>query len=176
MSKIYRFPNNGYEIEVVRKDDVIASIENNIIDKEVAYEIINQLEIDAANMLSDGKWVGIPKFGNIRANPYGYKSMSAEQKEMIRNAKEVLPHDKYIMFRKETIIKNNERVKINRFFSYTLSMSINKNKTLYKKLRVTHGETWTNIYFYAMFNVKAISNDWLIFENDDESDATTDDR
>lgn len=175
MSKIYRFPNNGYEIEVVRKDDVIASIENNIIDKDVAYEIINQLEIDAANMLSDGKWVGIPKFGNIRANPYGYKSMSAEQKEMVRNAKEVLPRDKYIMFRKETIIKNNERVKINRFFSYTLSMSINKNKTLYKRLCMTKGETWTNIYFYAMFNVKAITNDWLMFESD-ESNAATNDR
>lgn len=175
MSKIYRFPNNGYEIEVVRKDDVIASIENNIIDKDVAYEIINQLEIDAATMLSDGKWVGIPKFGNIRANPFGYRAMTEEDKEKVRNAKEVLSHDKYVMFRKETIIKNNERVKINRFFNYTLSMSINRNKQLYKRLCVTRGEKWTNIYFYAMFNVKAITNDWLIFESDDESNTATDD-
>ena len=175
MSKVYTFANNGYEVEVVRKEDVIACIENNIVDKEVAYEIINQLEIDASNMLSSGKWVGIPKLGNIRANPFGYKAMSDKDKEMVKDAKNILPHDKYLMFRKETIIKNNERVKINRFFSYTLSMSITKNKALYKRLKLLRGETWTDIYFYAMFNAKAISNDWLIFE--EEHDTTkADDR
>ena len=170
MSKVYTFANEGYEVEVVRKDDVIASIENNIVDKEIAYEIINQLEIDASTMLSSGRWVGIPKIGNIRANPFGYKAMSAQDKALVADAKKVLPHDKYLMFRKQTIIKNNKRVKINRFFSYTLSMSIAKNKSLYKRFKLLRGEAWTNIYFYAMFNAKAVSNDWLIFE--EEHDRT----
>lgn len=166
MSKVYKFSNNGYEVEVVRREDVIECIENNIIDKEIAYEIINQLELDANNELSKGKWVGIPKIGSIRANPLSYKAMTDYQKDLIKDAKKLLDKDKYIMFRKQICIENKKRVQFNRYFNYILSISINRNKKLYKKICIEEGEKYADIYMYAVGNIKTISSEFLLMKEE----------
>ena len=49
-----------------KKQDILDCIDNNILDKEIALTLIEQLEIDAANFLKEGRWTGIHFIGNIR--------------------------------------------------------------------------------------------------------------
>ena len=67
----YRRYPKGNEVRVVRKADILKCIDENIIDKEIALEIVTQCEIDAANYLTNGKWTGIPYMGNIISNISG---------------------------------------------------------------------------------------------------------
>ena len=49
MSEQFKFPNGGYEVTVLRKQDILDCIDDNIIDKEIAK---NYSEIKA---LTDNK-------------------------------------------------------------------------------------------------------------------------
>lgn len=177
MSKTYKFATDGYDVEVVKKEDVLACIDNNILDKEIALELISQLEIDAGEALVQGKWVGFPKLGSFRLSPNQKYSFNESQKKIIADVKAVLPKDKYIMFRKQFAIENIEKRKINRVFNYILTISINRNKELYKKLCAEKGERWADIYMYSIRSIKAVSNNYLLLgEDNDEQDSTeTDD-
>ena len=82
MANILRFPR-GNDVVVCKKEDILATIDDNILDKELAYALIEELEITADKFLSEGKWVGIPFLGNIRKNKYREKLHSKETKELI---------------------------------------------------------------------------------------------
>ena len=66
MADTYKFPGGGYDVTVFKKQDVLDCIDKNILDKDVALAFIEQLEVDAANFLKEGRWTGIPFIGNIR--------------------------------------------------------------------------------------------------------------
>ena len=55
MTDTYKFPG-GNDVKVLRKEDIINTINCNIVDKEVALAIVKQCEIDAANFLRKGRW------------------------------------------------------------------------------------------------------------------------
>ena len=82
MSDIFKFPR-GYDVKILRKSDVIASINANIIDKDVALAIVKKCEIDAANFLREGRWAGIPYIGNIRIPKGREKFLSEETQEIL---------------------------------------------------------------------------------------------
>lgn len=173
MSQTYKFSKDGYDVEVVRKEDVLACIDNNIIDKDIALELISQLEIDAGEALAQGKWVSFPKLGSFRLSPNQRNSFNDAQKKLIEDAKAVLPKEKYIMFRKQFAIENIEKCRINRVFNYILTISINKNKELYKRLCAKKGTVWADIYMYSIRSVKAMSNSYLLMGEDNDEQATT---
>ena len=89
MSDIYKFPSGGYEVTVFKKQDILDCIDNNILDKEIALTLIEQLEIDAANFLKEGRWTGIPFIGNIRVPKLRQLQESPEQQALIEEAKAI---------------------------------------------------------------------------------------
>ena len=62
-----KFPR-GYDVTIVRKEDVLEAIDDNIIDKEIALDLIKQLELDASNFIKEGRWTSLPFIGTIRYN------------------------------------------------------------------------------------------------------------
>lgn len=54
-----KFPR-GYDVTIVRKEDVLEAIDDNIIDKEIALDLIKQLELDASNFIKEGRWTSLP--------------------------------------------------------------------------------------------------------------------
>lgn len=66
MADVFRFPNDGYDVTIVKKQDILDCIDENIIDKEVALSIVEHCEKTAAEFISSGRWTGIPFIGNIR--------------------------------------------------------------------------------------------------------------
>ena len=165
MADVYRFPNGGYEVTVCKKQDILDCIDKNITDKEVLLDIIKQCELDAANFIKTGRWTGIPFMGNIRINRYKQLIKSEEQQQLISEARDILDHDQYVMFRKQLSRDNANKIKSQRYFNYIVSVAINRNKQTYKKLCKDKGERYANIFLFATYHYTFIEAE--IIEEDE---------
>lgn len=163
MGDTYRFPG-GYTVKILKKQDILDCIDANIIDKEIALAIVEQCEIDAACFLKDGKWTGIPFIGNVRIPKHKQLEDSPEQQALIAEAKANLDVDKYVLFRSQLGKENNKHVKQERYYRYITSIAISNNRKLYKKLCKEKGELFAKIFLYASYNITAIENEYVIFD------------
>lgn len=161
MADTFKFPNDGYEVVVLRRQDILNCIDENIIDKEIALSIVEQCEVDAANFIKEGKWTGLPFIGNVRTSPVKKLEYSSEQQLLIKEAKEKLSKDDYVLFKTELRKENNKKVKQQRYYNYITSIAINNNKALYKKLCIEKGERYARIYLYASKHIVAIDNEFI---------------
>ena len=167
MADTYKFPGGGYDVTVFKKQDVLDCIDKNILDKDVALAFIEQLEVDAANFLKEGRWTGIPFIGNIRIPKLRQLEESPEQQALIAEAKENLDADKYILFRTQLGKENSKHIKQERYYRYITSIAISHNRRLYKKLCEEKGEYFARIYLYASYNITSLDNEYIIFDNDE---------
>ena len=167
MADTYKFPGGGYDVTVFKKQDVLDCIDKNILDKDVALAFIEQLEVDAANFLKEGRWTGIPFIGNIRIHKLRQLEESPEQQALIAEAKKNLDADKYILFRTQLGKENSKHIKQERYYRYITSIAISHNRRLYKKLCEEKGEYFGRIYLYASYNITSLDNEYIIFDNDE---------
>lgn len=159
MAEVFRFPDNGYDVTIIRKKDILDCIEANIIDKEIALAIVTQCELDASKYISEGKWAGIPFMGNFRV-PNSQKLLaSTEQQTLIEEAKENLTTEKYVMFRKQLNIDNSKRIKFNNYYNYTVNKQIDLHKKLYKALVKLKGKSYANVYVFSLGGIVAVENE-----------------
>lgn len=158
MEDTYKFPG-GNDVKVVRKQDIVNCINNNIVDKEVALAIVQQCEIDAANFLRQGRWVGIPFIGNIRANQVRKLEKSKDQQELIEAAYKSATPEQYLLFRRELAYNNDKRIKAQRYYNFVLAKAVSRNKDLFKKLCKEKGEAYTRIHFFLNQSIVAVSNE-----------------
>lgn len=160
-----KFPNNGFNIKVVAKEDILKTIDANIIDKDVAFEIIKNLELDAAKFIHQGRWTGIPFIGNIRvplARQY-YRQQEADN--LYNDAKEVLDRQDYIIFRKNVNYNNQLKAKAERCYKYITSMAIARNNKKYKHLKRYYSEVNAKLIMYFSYNVIAVENEYEEVDN-----------
>ena len=154
MADIFQFPRGGYEVEVLRKEDILNTIDDYIIDKEIALDIIKKCEQDAIDFLKQGEWVSIPFIGSIKI-PDTVKLMSDDKtKELLESAEEELDKQKYILFRRSLANDVGKRVKINRYQNYMTSKFVTNNKQLYKKLVKDFGEHIAKFLCYTLHNMQ----------------------
>lgn len=154
-----KFPNGGYDVKVLRKEDVIKCIDDNIIDKDIALTLIKRLEIDAATVVQQGGWAGIPHLGSLRIPLHKKLARTEESVELVKEAWNTLDKQRYILFRKDLAGEYKKREKNERFFKYCVSMMANKNKILYKELIDTKGLDWTNVFMYVCREFEPIGGD-----------------
>ena len=154
MANTFKFPNGGYDVTVLRKQDVLDCIDDNIIDKEVALAIVQQCEIDAANFLMSGRWTGIPYLGNIRIPKFRQILNSPETKALINDAKESLDADKYIVFRNNLAADISKHAKFERYFRYEVSKFVTRNIQIYRNTSKKHGD---NFAFVLMFTLREMT-------------------
>lgn len=159
MSEIRKFPHGGFDVTVLKKSDILNCIDDNIIDKDVAFAVIDQCERDAANFINEGKWTGIPYIGNIRVPKVKLMEREDEQKELIAEAKETLNKQQYVMFRKSLIVENAVKVKKHRLYNYITSMAVNANRNLYNKLCDKKGENFAKVFIYSCYKATPIITD-----------------
>lgn len=168
MTDTYRFPN-GYDVKVVRKQDIIDSITCNIVDKEVALALVQQCEIDAAGFISKGRWAGIPFMGTIRSNKITLLQTSKEQQELIEYSRNNLTREQYCLFKKKLIQDNGKRVKAQRYYQYVLSMAVAKNRPLFKKMCKEKGYGYARIHFFLSNSICAVDNEYVPVEDGENS-------
>lgn len=162
MADIFKFPNGGYEVTVRKKEDILKTIDDNIVDKDVAMAVINQLEVDAANFIQEGRWTGIPFIGNIRIPKARQIIESDETQALIKEAKETLDAHKYILFRTQLGKETSKKVKQERYYKYITSIAVSHNRKLYERLCRERGEYYARIYMFASYNITGVDNEYEI--------------
>lgn len=150
MANTYKFPNGGYDVTVLKKQDILDCIDDNIIDKEVALAIVEQCEIDAANFLMAGRWTGIPYLGNIRIPKFRQILNSPETRALIAEAKENLDADKYILFRSNLAAEAAKHSKMERYFRYEVSKFVTKNMQFYRTISERHGNNFAYVLMFTL--------------------------
>lgn len=156
MNDTIKMPGGGYDVKVIRKEEILKCIDSNILDKEIMLAFINQFEVDASNFLSQGRWTSLPYIGTLRKNQYKEALNSKENKELIETAKESLDRDKYIIFRKNLRDDTAKAIKRERLYKYTLSQVVKKNKEFYNYLDKHKGEKFARVICYTMFELTSV--------------------
>lgn len=144
----------GFDIKVVRKEDILECIDANILDKELMKEFISQFEIDANNFLTQGRWTALPYMGSLRKNQFKEKIRTPEMKQLIADAKETLDNHSYYLFRRSLDADICREIKNERVFKYILSQFVRKNRDFYEYLMKTKGESYARVIGYSLFDVK----------------------
>lgn len=165
MQDTYKFPG-GTDVKVVRKEDVIQTINCNIVDKEVALAIVRQCEIDAANFLRKGRWTGIPFIGSIKVPDSVKMANTPEQKELIQTVINTISNEQFVMFRRELAHNNEKRAKATKYYNYVLSMAVSKNRNLFKKLCKEKGVGYARLNFFLKSSITAVENEYVPVEDE----------
>lgn len=156
MAETFRFPN-GYDVRVLRKKDVLNSIDDNIIDKDIALEIVKCCEIDATNFLKEGRWAGIPFVGNIRIPKHVQTLISDETKALFADAKENLDENTYLLFRKSYAKEIKKKESNERFYKYTVSMFVGKNQKFFRIVSKNTNDTYARFLCYTLRTLNIVS-------------------
>lgn len=168
MTDTYKFPG-GNDVKVVRKQDVIQTINTNIVDKETALAIIQQLEIDAVTFLRQGRWAGIPFIGSIRASQTHKLEKTKEQQELIDIAFHNSTTEQYVLFRKDLAHDNAKRIKANKYYNYVLSMAVARNRILFKKMVKDKGEPYARLHFFLSRSIVAVNNELELIDDAEDN-------
>ena len=157
----FKFPHGGNDVTIVRKQDILDCIEQNIVDKDVALAIVEQCEIDIVQNVVAGKWTGIPFIGSLKPNTFK-KRLKEETKEIDEEAKATMDKSSYVLFRKNLAYNVKKREKLERTSNYITSMAITRYKFKYKLLCKTKGEAFARAYMYLTNFIVAIENEEII--------------
>ena len=157
----FKFPHGGNDVTIVRKQDILDCIEQNIVDKDVALALIEQCEIDIVQNVVAGKWTGIPFIGSLKPTLFR-KELKEKSKEVIEEAKASMDTNHYVLFRKNLVTDARIREKIIRHANYITSMAVTKYKIKYKHLCKTKGEAFAKAYMFLTNYITAIENEEII--------------
>lgn len=152
MSDTFKFPG-GYDVNVVRKQDIIDCLDANIVDKDVVLAVISQCEIDASNFIQSGRWTGIPFLGNIRLPKRIQKLRTKEVQDLIDEAKNTLDKDRYLVFRTKLATDIKLEEKHERFYRYIVSHFVNNNRKFYNRLVKKEGENVAQFICWTLSNL-----------------------
>lgn len=159
MPTTFKFPHNGYDVKVYRKEDIVKCIKNNIVDIDTALEIVRQCEIDAADFLVNGNWISLPYIGNVRVPKHRQIYRSQRIQGVVEDAKENLTHEKYVLFRKQLRTDISKEVRRERYYKYTLSRMVSKNRRLFRVWTEKHGELKARIMLQSLYDADIVSTD-----------------
>lgn len=159
MPESRKFPPEGYQVTVLRKQDVLKCIDENIIDKEIALEIVRRCEIDATDFLKQGRWAGIPFLGNIRIPKIVQTFLAEDTQQLMAEAKENLDEHKYLLFRRQFATDAVKREDRERYYKYELSKFVGKNLKFFRKLATKHGEKLARVKCFTLRNMTIVTED-----------------
>ena len=168
MQDTYKFPG-GKDVKVVRKEDIINTINTNIVDTEVALAIVRQCEVDAVNFMKKGRLTGIPFMGTIKVPDTIRMSQTKEQKDLILAAMETNTNEQFVMFRRNLAYDNKIKIKARKYYNYVLSLSVAKNRNQFKKMCKEKGEAYARIHFFLLYSVTSVNNEYIPVEDENSN-------
>ena len=168
MQDTYKFPG-GKDVKIVRKEDIINTINTNIVDTEVALAIVKQCEIDAVNFMKKGRLTGIPFMGTIKVPDTIKMSQTKEQKDLILAAMENTTNEQFVMFRRNLAYDNKIKIKARKYYNYVLSLSVAKNRNQFKKMCKEKGEAYARIHFFLLYSVTSVNNEYIPIEDENDN-------
>lgn len=151
--EVRKFPAmGGYCVTIVNKNDVLKTIDDNIIDKEIAYEVITSLELSCQKYVSAGDTAGIPYIGKIKERLAAV--IARENKEVLNDAKEVLDKKHYVAFKYALIADEGNRYKYNKVYKLEIARVASHNRRQYWNYVDTIGEVKADIMFHGIAHLR----------------------
>lgn len=135
-----------YVIVIKRKEDIIQTIQKDILDGEILDDIISSLERSIAHGIAARQWVSLPYIGNISLNK-GYIS-ALNNRSKFDTAKKVMNKNQYLVFRKQIIKEEKLRIVREKNIEWFIRRAKEKHKKLHKELTKRYGESYANMYCY----------------------------
>lgn len=160
----FKFPR-GEDVAIYRKEDILRCIDDNIIDKETAYAVVKQCEIDAATFLRNGRWTGIPFIGNIRVPKLRALEDSQEIRQLKEEANKELSGAEYVLFKRNLRASLSNKIKNERYHKYMLSQMITKAHGFFRYYMRKKGDVYAKALlvccqeFTPMYNLDY--KEWL---------------
>lgn len=160
--EIRKLPD-GFNIRVVRKEDILDTIDKNILDKDVALEVISHCEISAINFFKNGYWASIPHMGNFRLDPRKVlrketlDSMDGAAKQFVMSDD---PQSKarYILFRKQVSNDAREEIEFKRYYNYSIALEANRNRKIFNKMCKKIGMPMTRLRMWGLMTITPLDN------------------
>lgn len=151
--EVRKFPSiGGYYVTVVNKNDVLKTIDDNIIDKEIAYEIITSLELSCQKYVSAGDSAGIPYIGKIKERLTA--AIARKNEEALNDAKEVLDKEHYIAFKTALFADESKRYKYNKVYKLEIARVVSHNRRQYWNYVDKIGEVKADIMFHGIARLR----------------------
>lgn len=151
--EVRKFPSmGGYNVTVVNKNDVLKTIDDNIIDKEIAYEIITSLELSCQRYVSAGDTAGIPYIGKIRERLTA--TIARKHRQTLYEAKAALDREHYIAFKQALFDGETDRYKYNKAYKLETARVASHNRRQYWNYVNTIGEAKADIMFHGIANLR----------------------
>lgn len=165
MASVVRFPGSGgYDVTIIRKQDVLDCIDSNIIDKEVALDLISKLEIDATTLISAGYKANFPYLGSISYPEVSKLLHSPEVKDNIMNARKILDKESYIMFRKKVAKDIAIKTGYERYYKWRVAGLVKHQNKKFKELAAEKGEAFARFYLFSVANLCAVDNEVIYIQ------------
>ena len=148
---IKKFPYSNYDVVIVEMDDILKTIDDNIIDKEVAKELISSLEITAYNHLKEEQGVSFPYFGTVRIPDGLTRENRLRNRDAIRCAYETMDRTRYVAFVKDMSKLNKERLKYQGLHEAAFNIMRKSYPEWYKEICEQKGVTKGKFYFASLY-------------------------
>ena len=158
MAETFKFPHGGNDVTIVRKQDILDCIDQNILDKDVALAVIEQCEIDIEQNLINGKWTGIPFLGSLKPKLMR-KRVNADIQDTIKESKVQMDKSTYVLFRKNLVNDLARQEKYDRWAKYITSLAAGRYKNKYRMLCRTKGEAYAKAYMFLTNFIVAVENE-----------------
>lgn len=151
--EVRKFPAmGGYDVAIVNKNDILKTIDDNIIDKEIAYEIITELELSCQRYVSAGEAAGIPYIGKIKERLTA--AIARENKEALEDAKDALDKEHYIAFKQALFVDETKRHKYNKTYKFEAGRVIAHHRRQYWNYVDKLGEALADIMFHGIAHLR----------------------
>lgn len=153
-NNIKKFPYSDYDVVIVEMADILKTIDDNIIDKDVAKELISSLEVTAYNHLKEEKGVSFPYFGTVRIPDGLTKENRLRNRDAINLAYETMDKARYVAFIKDMSKLNKERIKFRSLHENVFEIMKRKYPDLYRDVYKEKGELLGKFYITYLFFMK----------------------
>lgn len=154
---------DGYRLVIKTREDIINTIKKNVTDGEVMDDIIESLESSVAKSINQKKWTSIPYIGNMRINKALESCIANIGK--LKAMRDIMPTSQYIVFRKQLAKEELNKIDRDRAIAWFIAKAKTKYSKLHKKLVISHGEKYANMYVYF----KAVM--YPVIQTEDEDDG-----
>lgn len=166
------FPYSDVEITIVRKDDILKTIDDNIIDKDIANELISHLETRAEKSLMNHKWTGFPFLGSIRIPPGLSPETLHRTRDATMYARDNMSHEQYVMFTKQCAYDAFQINKYRAYFDTIKTRAINQHRIEYHNLCYSKGKNYAICKITFKYNLKPTKLEYEYFYEMNENDTT----
>lgn len=161
MSKTIHFPGGGYEVTLLHKDDILKTIDENIIDKEVAYAFVADCEKRCAEYLAEGKWGAIPFMGNFRILKGKILVANKIRAELEKLGVEEIPYEEYSEIKRTMMQAYNSAKIFNTKYKTTLLKLLRSNKDEFIKYKEKYEDINRAYFQFYLDNKVQTSFDFL---------------